>query len=343
MQTNQSTAAKNLCQGRTGRELFDATAPFVAEDRELSWWSLWSTFGILIASLSLASLTNFLAIKLIFSTISGLTMVRGFIIYHDFLHGAILKDSKLAKLMIYFYGMLLLTPPSSWRKSHNFHHAHVGQVEDSHIGSFPIFTTEMWKEASWFTRVQYCVSRHWLTIVFAYFTVFFLNICVLPLFENTKKHLDSLLTIFVHFGFMALIWNFFGFEVLFFSFLLPLIIASTAGAYLFYAQHNAEGLHVIPDDEWSYQQASLESSSFLKTNALMNWFTGNIGYHHVHHLNSRIPFYNLPKAMESIPELQNPETTELTFKEIFKCLNLKLWDADQSKMITFKEFNKLYT
>ena len=336
LDTTRQTKSK-----RTARELYDATRPFVKEDRAHSWWCLWSTFTILIGVLSCAALLPWWPLKLVFSIIGGLVMVRGFIIYHDYHHGAILKDSWLAKILINFFGMLLLTPASSWRKSHNFHHGHVGQVEDSHIGSFPIFTTDMWKKASWFERFQYKIARHWLTLVFAYVTVFFANICTLPLFEDTKKHLDSITTLIVHFGFLTTIWLIWGPSVLLFSFLLPLLVASCAGAYLFYAQHNAEGLHILPEDEWSYQEASLESSSFLKVGPLMNWFTGNIGYHHIHHLNSRIPFYNLPEVMETIPELQDPPTTTLHPKDILDCLRLKLWDPEQYKMISFKEFKLL--
>ncbi|MEZ4752940.1 MAG: fatty acid desaturase [Bdellovibrionota bacterium] len=323
---------------RTGRELFEATLPFTEEDRAKSWWSLWSTLAILVTVLFLASTFSSWPLRIFFSVIGGLVMMRGFIIYHDFLHLAILKDSKLAKVIIYLFGMVLLSPPSSWRKSHNFHHSHVGQVEDSHIGSFPVYTTEMWKNAGFFERIQYRIARHSLTLLFAYVTVFFCNICVLPLFENFQKHTDSITTLIVHFSLLSGLWYFFGFDVMFFSLLLPLLVASASGAYLFYAQHNMEDLHLIPEDRWTYQEASLESSSFLKVGPLMNWFTGNIGYHHVHHLNSRIPFYRLPEAMAAIPELQNPPITTLHPREIWKCLRLKLWDPELNKMISFREY-----
>ena len=87
------------------------------------------------------------------------------------------------------------------------------------------------------------------------------------------------------------------------------------------------------NEEWAYEKAALESSSFMKMNPVMNWLTANIGYHHIHHLNSRIPFYRLPEVMKDIPELQHPKITSLSLKDIMACLKLKVWDKEQGKMV----------
>ena len=89
--------------------------------------------------------------------------------------------------------------------------------------------------------------------------------------------------------------------------------------------------------DWNYAAAALLSSSYMKLNPVMRWFTANIGYHHIHHLNSKIPFYRLPDAMKAIPELQNAKVTTLKISDIIACLRLKVWDPEQNKMVGFKE------
>ena len=120
-----------------------------------------------------------------------------------------------------------------------------------------------------------------------------------------------------------------------FAFALPLMIACTLGAYLFYAQHNFPNMHVQPRESWSYARAALESSSYMEMGPVMRFFTGNIGYHHVHHLNPVIPFYRLPEAMAAIPELQSPGRTSLRPRDIAVCLRLKLWDPETDHMVGY--------
>jgi omega-6 fatty acid desaturase (delta-12 desaturase) len=113
---------------------------------------------------------------------------------------------------------------------------------------------------------------------------------------------------------------------------LPLAIAMAIGAYLFYAQHNFPDLLVQPRESWDFARAALESSSYMEMGPLMAWFTGNIGYHHVHHLNPLIPFYRLPEAMAALPELQNAKKTSLRLSDIRACFAQKLWDPEAGHM-----------
>ena len=114
-------------------------------------------------------------------------------------------------------------------------------------------------------------------------------------------------------------------------------IASIIGSYMFFAQHSFEDMHILPQEEWSYYRAAVESSSYMKLNPIMRWFTGNIGYHHIHHLNVRIPFYRLPEAMKAIPELQSPVTTTLSFRDIRACFRCCLWDPGLQRMVSYRE------
>jgi omega-6 fatty acid desaturase (delta-12 desaturase) len=109
------------------------------------------------------------------------------------------------------------------------------------------------------------------------------------------------------------------------------------GSYLFYAQHNFPGVVFRNNVDWSYTDAALESSSYMAMNPFLEWVTANIGYHHIHHLNSRIPFYRLPEAMAKIPELQTAKVTTLKPSDIIACLRLKLWDPTQNKMVPLPE------
>jgi len=119
--------------------------------------------------------------------------------------------------------------------------------------------------------------------------------------------------------------------------LMPMAIITCLGSYLFYAQHNFPGVIRRDGSDWDHVHAALCSSSYMKMGPVMNWFTGNIGYHHVHHLNAKIPFYRLPEAMAGLEELQTPVVTTLTLRDIVGCLRLKLWDPEQSRLVTFRE------
>ena len=129
------------------------------------------------------------------------------------------------------------------------------------------------------------------------------------------------------------------FSLVTFAFFLPFFLSHMVGAYLFYAQHTFPGVVFKSNNEWTYADAALESSSYLKMNPILNWVTANIGYHHIHHLNSRIPFYRLPETMASIEELQHATTTTFKFSDIYSCLRLKLWDSEKNRMIALSELN----
>jgi omega-6 fatty acid desaturase (delta-12 desaturase) len=118
---------------------------------------------------------------------------------------------------------------------------------------------------------------------------------------------------------------------------IPHFVASGIGSYLFYAQHNFPTVKFQDKAGWTYEKAALESSSYLKTSRIMAWFTGNIGYHHIHHLNARIPFYRLPEVLKAMPELQNPKTTTLSPREILRCLRLKVWDVEAQQMVALPQ------
>ena len=324
---------------RLGRELLKATLPFATESVSESWWQVLSTFALLVLVLTAAGLAPGWPLRTALSLLGALLMVRSFITYHDFMHGAILRHSLAARVLFQIYAAFALTPSASWRKSHNYHHGHVGQIAGSGIGSFPVMTTRMWRDATPAQRISYRIERHPLTVLFGYVTIFLLNICVLPLLSAPAKHWDSAVSLIAHGGLIAVLWVFGGFDTAFFVVLLPMSVASALGGYLFFAQHSFKRMIVLSPEAWSFYRAALESSSYLQLNRVMQWFTGNIGYHHIHHLNVRIPFYRLPEAMAAIPELQSPPTTSLALREIVGCFQSNLWDEDRQRMVSYREAN----
>ncbi len=332
----------NTLESRTDiqadRDLFKATLPFGVESAKTSWWVVGSTFLLLLASLSGAALVSAWPLRLLFSISSALLLVRAFITYHDYMHNAILSRSKLAWWLFRLFSVISLTPPRSWRQSHNYHHGHVGNVEAAADGAFTMMTTDMWRDASPWARFAYRVERHPLTILAGYFTVFFLSVTVLPFVRNPARNWDSLLVLLGHVGLIAALWLVGGFATAFFVILLPMTIASMIGSFLFFAQHSFEDMHILPTETWTSRRAALESSSYMKMNRVMRWFTGNIGYHHIHHLNVRIPFYRLPEAMDAIAELQSPVTISLSLKDIRACFRCCLWDEQLQRMVSYREF-----
>jgi omega-6 fatty acid desaturase (delta-12 desaturase) len=326
---------------RVGRDLVNATVPYAAENVARSWWHVGSTFILMIAALIGAGMLPWWPARLLLSVLGALLMVRAFITYHDYMHGAILRNSRVAWLLYRLYAAFALTPPRSWRGSHNYHHGHVGKICASSIGAFPVITTKMWREASLAERASYRFQRHPLVVLFGYITIFATTICVIPLLRDPVKYWDSALVLLAHGALISLLWVFGGFDAAFFAMLLPITIASALGSYLFFAQHSFKHMHIIPLDSWSYFQAALESSSYMRLNKLMQWFTGNIGFHHVHHLNVRIPFYRLPETMASLPELQSPVTIALTLRDIVDCFKAALWDEELQRMVSYREASKL--
>jgi len=322
---------------RTDRELFKATTPFAVESVATSWWLVGSTFAMLTAFLVGAALAPAWPLRSLFSVLSALLMVRAFITYHDYMHNAILSNSRIAWLLFRIYAVVALTPPRSWKKSHNFHHGHVGKIDAASIGAFSIMTTDMWRDASLAARLSYRVERHPLTIISGYLTIFFFSVTLLPFMRNPARHWDSLLVLLGHGTLIAVLWVFGGFDVAFFVILLPLVIASMIGSYLFFAQHSYEQMHLLAEENWSYYRAAMESSSYMKLHKFMRWVTGNIGYHHIHHLNVRIPFYRLPETMHAIPELQSPATITLSPRDIIACFRCCLWDEGLQRMVSYRK------
>ncbi len=317
---------------KAGKELIIATKPFAAEDPATSWKLFLSAILFLGLALAGAIAEIPLTVRIACSVLAGLLTVRLFVIYHDFEHHAILQKSKFAKGLMTLAGLWCLAAASVWKSSHDYHHAHNSKLRSAHIGSFPIMTREAYERAELGGRFRYLFVRHPLTILFGYVTIFLIGMCLLPFWRNPKRHLDCLFAFVLHFAVGAALYSAEGGSGLLLFLVVPHFLASAAGSYLFYAQHNFPEAEHSSAAGWSYESAALRSSSFMEMPAWLHWFTANIGYHHIHHLNSRIPFYRLPEVMREMPEVQSPRRTSLNPLEIIRCLRLKFWDAGRGRM-----------
>ena len=324
-----------------GKELILATREYANENKSLSWFYTISTLILMIVSILATAIIELWYVKLILSIISGLLMVRMFIIYHDYEHKAILVKSKAASWLMKAYGIWILVPQSIWKRSHDYHHAHNSKLFSASIGSYPIMTKEKFMNASKSERFGYLAIRHPITIFFAYITTFMYGMCILSLTSSPKRHYDSLIALLIHASIAISFYIIGGWSMILFVQTIPFFVASLMGSYLFYAQHNFPGVEFKKNIEWSYEHAALESSSFMPMNPIMQWFTANIGFHHIHHMNAKIPFYRLPEVMKKMPELQKVKVTTLNPIDIIRCLRLKVWDPDQKKMIGLREVRGL--
>jgi len=321
-----------------GKELILATKPFAKEIRWKSWYLTLTTLALLLALLAGTWFIPNIYGRIACSIFSGLVLVRIFVIFHDHQHHTILHRSLIADAIFTLIGLYMLAPTSIWKRSHDYHHNHNSKLFSASIGSWPIVTKKKFLRMKRSERFGYLAIRHPLTIAFGYIVVFIYGLCIQSFMNNPKKHWDSVIALVLHFTVLACILVFAGWTYWLLTWCLPFLIAFAIGSYLFYAQHNFPGVTFKNNIEWSYEHAAMESSSYMVMNPFWQWVTANIGYHHIHHLNSRIPFYRLPEAMAAIPELQKAKTTTLKPRDIIACFRLKVWDPEKNKMIGFAEF-----
>lgn len=325
---------------RRGPELIAATKVFARDSTAKSWWCVASSGSLLLLALGCTFLALHPIVLALLSVLAGLLILRCFVIYHDQQHRAILPNSKAAEGLMRLFGIYALSASSVWRSSHNHHHNHNSKLRGSHIGSFPIMTKAQFLNSPRKKQLGYLFVRHPLTILFGYVFMFVYGMCLNPFFNDPRKHWDCLLALVLHIAIGVGLFVLGGWQAVIFAQTLPHFIAYAIGTYLFYAQHNFPGVSFSDKAGWTYEKAALESSSYMHCGPIMAWFTANIGYHHVHHLNARIPFYRLPEVHRAVPELRNPKVTSLHPADVYRCLRLKVWDVETQSMVGFREMSR---
>ncbi|MFO0694219.1 MAG: fatty acid desaturase [Polyangiales bacterium] len=334
---------------RTKAEILADARRFAVEDVGRTWRLLAGTVFALVSALLVAGLARPWPLRALGSVVAGLVLVRLFIFLHDIEHGAILRTSPLRSLVSRLIGLLTLVSPPVWREFHNAHHGTTALLLDDDLARHRggdrvnrVVDVETWSRLAPGQRRAYRIVRHALIFVFAWITVFALGIGLGPLLRDPRRNADAALVLVLHFTGFATLVVLAGATNAFFLFALPVSVASTLGAYLFYAQHNFPDSRFLPQgSRWDSLHAALEGSSFFRMSPLMHWFTGNIGYHHVHHLDPRIPFYRLPEAMAAIPELHDPPSTSFAPRDVLACLSIHVWDPESERLVGFAEADRL--
>lgn len=263
-------------------------------------------------------------------------LVRLFIIFHDCGHGSFFKTKRTNTIVGAFFGILAFTPYLKWHKMHMQHHATVGNLDKRGVGDVWTMTADEYLNSSKWKRLKYRLYRHPITMfgVGALYVFVFQN-------RTTSKEMNRKEKLNVHFTNLALVVIFavMGWLIGFWTFLIIqlsiLYLAAIAGLWLFYLQHQYEEVTWVRTKDWNYLEIALEGSSFVKFPKLLQWFSGNIGFHHIHHINARIPNYKLEKCYHENPIFK--EVEPVTFMKSLKTLRLRLWDEKNQRLIGFKE------
>jgi len=274
--------------------------------------------------------------------INAFFLVRIFIIQHDCGHRTFLDNSKARAIVGYICSIFSTIPFHYWAKSHHLHHSHNGQLELRDIGDINTLTVIEFKALNAWGRFKYRLYRS-IPVMFVLGPIYYVLIhnripsISMDVFRNEKWRLwlnnIILAVMFVTLGY------FLGWGKFFITHFTIIVLFSVIAIWFFYVQHQHEEAYKQWKDKWDYLTAALRGSTYYKVPAVFNWLTGNIGIHHIHHLNPAIPNYNLKKALEDNPWV-NQYVTILTFWESLKLASNKLWDESQQRMITFSEYYK---
>ncbi len=274
------------------------------------------------------------------AVVAGLLLVRAFIIFHDCCHGSYFKSKKANDILGFITGMLTFTPYGHWRWQHNVHHATSGDLDRRGDGDIWTMTVEEYAKAPRKQRFFYHIVRNPFVLFVLGPLFLFLLYQRLPSPRAKGKDRASVMwmNLAVTLMVVGLCWLMGWKEYLMVQ--LPVtFVAGAAGIWMFYVQHQYEDTYWEGREGWDYTTAAIEGSSFYKLPRILQWFTGNIGFHHIHHLSSRIPNYHLERCHFSHPMFHTVKP--LTLLSSLKCINLRLWDEKGRKLVSFRDAKKL--
>ncbi len=276
----------------------------------------------------------FLPLTVALTILAAGFLVRVFIVFHDCAHGSLLPSRRSNTALGTVLGLFVLSPFVRWRHDHAVHHATAGDLDRRGVGDIITLTVDEYAARSWRGRLGYRLLRNPL-VMFGLGPIIAMVIGprivsrgARPRMRNSVLATDAAVVVLVG-GLCWLIgWR---------DFLLvwapAAMLAGSIGIWLFYVQHQFEDTYWQSNCEWSYADAALRGSSYLRLPPVLQFFTGNIGLHHVHHLNARIPNYHLQRAHESSPVFASVPT--LTLWDGLRAVRLKLWDERSGRLVTF--------
>lgn len=281
-------------------------------------------------------LTISYAVTLVCCFFGGLFAFRTFIILHDCGHGSFFKSKKWNDIVGVFCGIITLTPYFAWRHSHAIHHATSGDLDRRGVGDVWTMTYEEYMTNPLWKKALYRLYRNPFIIFFIGPPIDFIIIQRLPMVNVGEKPREKYSVVITNLALLGILLGM-GFTIGFKEYLLvefPIIlVASCFGVYMFYVQHQYENVYWERHDEWDYAKSALYGSSYFKLPPVLQWFTGNIGFHHVHHLSPKIPNYNLEACHNENAVFD--EVIPMTIRSSFKSIHIRLWDEDRHRMIGY--------
>jgi omega-6 fatty acid desaturase (delta-12 desaturase) len=269
-------------------------------------------------------------------------LVRMFIIFHDCGHGSFFRSAKANRIVGTILGSLVFTPYDYWHMEHSIHHRTVGNLDKRGNGDVWTLTAEEYAGLSRWNRFVYRLYRHPVLLFgigpFILFVIWF-RIPRRDMGKPGRRSVyvtDLILLLLCSALILAMGWK------AFLMIQLPVIyIATVAGVWLFYLQHQFEEVIWTRQEQWDYKKIAMKGSSFLKFPRLLQWFSGNIGYHHIHHLSPKIPNYNLERCHKENEMFRNIKP--VTFVPSLRTLSLRLWSEKSGRLISFRQFRKSRT
>jgi omega-6 fatty acid desaturase (delta-12 desaturase) len=301
-------------------QLINSVVPFILL-WFLAYWSLSVTYWL----------------TLVCAVLAAGFMVRIFIIFHDCCHRSFFKKPRWNDVVGILTGLMVCCSYFQWKKSHAIHHATSGNLNRRGTGDVWIMTKAEYLNASPWLRFKYRMYRNPIGLfVIGPLYLFLISYRFVRRGASKRERIHTYLTNLA----LLLITLFMGWLVGFKAFLMiqgPIFfLAAAAGVWLFYVQHQFEDGYFEPEKEWDYEQAALQGSSYYKLPRFLQWFSGNIGFHHVHHLNAKIPNYYLEKAHWNHARLQQVPT--ITLRTSLKSIRFKVWDEERKAFVGFKDF-----
>lgn len=318
-------------------------APYITPDLRRSLWQLSSTlilYFLLWYFMYRSLAVSYLLTLALAIPASGL-LCRIFIFLHDCGHGSFFKSARANDFVGTICGILTFTPYFQWRHEHAIHHASSGDLERRGIGDVKTLTVKEYLSLTPWEQLKYRLYRHPLILFATGPLILFLGGYRFVSGHGGKRERHNIyLTNLALLAICLVMTLTIGFK----SYLLvqlPICVftASIAG-WLFYIQHQFEDTYWERRPNWEYTAAALRGSSYYKLPKILQWFTGNIGLHHIHHLSPKIPNYYLQRCLDANPTFQ--QTTTITFWRGFKASSLKLWDEQEQKLISFAQFKRKY-
>ena len=264
-------------------------------------------------------------------------LVRTFIIMHDCGHGSFVPSRRANEVIGFITGAITLTPFAQWRRDHALHHASSGDLDRRGHGDVLTLTVDEYLARSRWGRLKYRMYRHPI-VLFLLGPIFLLVVRHLPaagIARTSKTTLESRATTAALAAIVVALALAVGWQAVLLVYGPILLIAGATGNWLFYVQHQFEDAYWEPHEGWDYAEAAIRGASYYRLPRVLEWMTGRIGLHHVHHLDPKIPNYHLRRCHEENGILQ--AVTVLTVRESLRTASLRLWDADQGRMIGFRE------